>query len=131
MRDEPTSNQQAHGKQDRQDSKPVPLAPPQRQEETDGENDAGDFAGDDVEAAKGQKGADERGSKVAGWKSDGAFAADHVGDAAFVGVQGDGFDVTACENGCDGMAKFMKGDDKHLRVNDQWAVSRAGLRLTN
>lgn len=116
MDDEPAGHQQPDGEQDRQDGQPVAFPPPQRQQETHAQDDGGDFAGDDVEAAHGEQGADDGGAEIARGEGDGADAAGEVGDAAFVGVEGDGLDAAAGEDGGDGVAKFVEGDDEHLRV---------------
>lgn len=114
MDNEPAAHQQPDGEQHGQHGQPVTLPPPQRQQEAHAQDDGGDFAGDDVEAAHGEQGADEGRAEVARGEGDCADAAGEVGDAAFVGVEGDGLDAAAGEDGGDGVAEFVEGDDEHL-----------------
>lgn len=89
MNDEPTSNKQSNSKQDGQDGQPVAFPPPEGQQETHSQDDAGDFASDNVEAAHGEQCADDGGAEIARGQGDGADAAGEVSDATFMGVEGD------------------------------------------
>ncbi len=112
--DEPTSDEQSDGEEDGQDGEPVPLPPPEREQEADPQHHASDLARDDVEAAECQQGADDGGSQVAGGQGDEVLAAEHVGDAAFARVERDGFNTASGTYGGECMAKLVEGDDQHL-----------------
>ena len=114
MRNEPARHQKADSKDNSADGKPIFLAPPEGEQETDTQYDGGDFAGHDVEAAESEQHTNYGGAQVAGREGDSLDASAHVGHAAFVGVQGDGFDAAAGAAGCDGVGEFVEGDDEHL-----------------
>ncbi|KAI6776766.1 hypothetical protein HG530_000711 [Fusarium avenaceum] len=66
VRDEPAGDEQPDGEKDGHDREPISLSPPESQEEAYGEDDAGYFAGDDVEAAEREQGADDGRAQIAG-----------------------------------------------------------------
>jgi hypothetical protein len=57
---EPAGNKQANGQQDSDNGKPVLSGPPKSEQEADAKDQAGDFAGDDVETAKDEQSSDQR-----------------------------------------------------------------------
>lgn len=52
MSDKPAGYQEASGKEDCDDREPVFASPPEGQKEASGEDEGGDFGGDDVEASE-------------------------------------------------------------------------------
>lgn len=114
MRDEPASNQQPNGQQHRNDGQPIPTRPPKCQQKAHAENDTRDFTRGDVEPGEDQQRPDNRRPQVSRRQGDCGHAALHVGDAALVGVERDGFHAPACAAGCYRMAEFVEGDHEHL-----------------
>lgn len=95
MSNEPAAGQQSHSQQYGEDGQPVPLAPPERQQEADTQNDAGDLAGDDVEATKREQSSHERRPEVARGQREGGDAAAHVRHTALARIQADALDASA------------------------------------
>ena len=114
MSNEPACHEQSDSQENRDDGEPVFLAPPEREQEADAQDDGGDFAGHDIEAAEDQQHANEGGAQVAGWKGNGLDASAHVRYAAFMWVQRDGFDSPASAAGGGCVREFVEGDDEHL-----------------
>lgn len=113
--DEPAGDEEADSEENGEDGKPVLLAPPKGKEEANGEDETSDLTSDDVKAAEGQQGADERGAQVAGGQRDQVLAADHVGDAALAWVERDGLHTASSADGGEGMTELMECDDQHLK----------------
>lgn len=110
MCNKPAPNQQADGENNRQNRQPILPRPPQRKQETHAQHNTSNLARDNVESAKDKQRADQRRAEVPGWQGDGADAALHHGDAAFVGIEGDGFDAAAGAARGNGVAELVEGD---------------------
>lgn len=114
MRNKPTSHQQPNRKQHSNDGQPVPPRPPEREQKANTQDDTSDLARDDIETGKDQQRTDNRRTEVAGRECDCRHSTLHVGDSAFVGIEGDGLDSAAGATGGYGVAEFVEGDDQHL-----------------
>jgi hypothetical protein len=112
--DEPASDNYTASDKDGQNGQPVPLPPPEDQQEANAEDDAGDLASIDVETAKDEKGADERGAQITCGQGDAALSAEHARLAALAGIEGDTDNFSARADGGEGVAELVEGDDEHL-----------------
>lgn len=116
MSNKPARHQQSDGEEDRDNRQPVPPSPPEGQQKAHPQDNAGQLARDDVEAAEDQQRADQGRPEITRGEREGADSALHVGDASLAGIQRDGLDTAACAAGRYGVSEFVKRNDQHLFV---------------
>jgi hypothetical protein len=124
MGNEPASNEQSHGRQNRSNRKPISSRPPQREQKANTQDYAGDLARHDIKPAEYEKCTDEGGSKISGWECDRTDSSLHVCNSAFAWVEGDGLDAPTGTAGCYGVSEFVEGNDQHLRIDCQQEITQ-------
>lgn len=117
MRDKPKCHQQPHRRQNGENCQPILASPPEGEQETHAQYETHHFRRYDVEAAEDKQRADQRGAQVPRGKGDCRLAADDVRDAAFVWVERYALNAAAGQDGSDGMAEFVEGNDEHLSIS--------------
>jgi hypothetical protein len=114
MVDEPARHEQPNSKEDGSNREPVPSSPPECEQKADSQDDAGNFARNNVEPAEYKQGANKGGPKIASWERDGGNSSLHVRYSTLSWIKRDGFYTPSCAACRYGVSKFVKSYDKHL-----------------
>lgn len=113
----------SNGKEDSQESEPAPPSPPGGDEHAYGYADAGNLAGDGVEASKDEQSSNEARTEVACRQGPAAHTSLHPRQSTLVGIDLDGQDPRSSAAACCGVAELVGGDDKEFPWVEQMADS--------
>lgn len=114
MVNEPASYQQRNRQQDRPNCQPILPRPPQREQETDAQDQASNLASHNVKSTEDEQRADQRRPQITRRQCNDINPSSHVCYSALSRIEGDGFYPSPGAASGDGVAEFVEGDDQHL-----------------